>query len=433
MKSYLIVLISCFLVLIMNRFFLKNKYKYINIILIMLGICSNISIYMNSSQLIIEEVSYVYIPLVFFIMITIVISISNIQSFKLTFDELILLIILANTLIYWTKEQIYDVAKFLNIFIMYFSIYLISKTYKSLRYIDFDNIRNFINYIAIFNGSLSIVQYITGKKLLPGMFSQSIYYGNGSNIVKRIVGFAGTNNSGGNFSAILFSIVFFNYIKNRKKIDLIALIFTVIFSILTLTRIGYLTIFIELLVYLLFTKWNTIKYILKKVRILIISIFISLLVIISFGQQIYNILFIKRGNTSMWRDIQFNNIFEKIIPNNTFFIGIGPGQYKYYAYYNLGYKDIDIHSQYINILAEQGVFIFILFLILNIFLLLKALKCVEENIEKSFVIGLFLANFVCCNYNPNQYYLINNIFYYLLIYLIIYKNKNIQLKNCCLN
>ena len=180
----------------------------------------------------------------------------------------------------------------------------------------------------------------------------------------------------------------------------------------------------ECLIFFSITEWNSLKKIINKLSLIFIGSFSFIIIIWIWGYKIYDILFLKRGDTTSARTTQFIRLFESLIPNNTFWSGVGPGQYKYYMFYNIGYWDIDLHSQYLNILAEQGSLIFILFIIFNVYIFKASLSKCEDKLQKAFVTSLFIGNLICINYNPNQYYYLNNILYYLNIYCFMYKNNN---------
>lgn len=418
--ALIIVLIVIFFILFFIDKIMQSKEKYILIILAI--ICTNINVSMNYSQTFSYGESYVYISLTTFVILMIFICRLNTNSIRITLDKICLILILINIIA--CNNNINDIGKFVSICELYICILLIAYIYSSFKYYDYTKILKFFRYLIIFNGILGILQFITNKKLLFGRISENINYGEGITLVRRTVGIAGSNNSAGNLGAILFSIALFNYMRTKKKIDLFALILTLIFSILTFTRIGYVAIIVETFIYFVISNWSSINQILKKLRILFYSIILGFCGLILFGNKLYDILFIKRGDTSQWRQIQFSRVFNEIIPNNTFFRGIGPGQYIYYSTYMLQRLDIDIHSQYINILVEQGTFAFIVFIIFNIYVSKKALKKCENKSEKIFIISLLIGNLIVCNYNPNQYYLINNIIYYLLVYCFVYKKDS---------
>ncbi|WP_270568134.1 O-antigen ligase family protein, partial [Clostridium beijerinckii] len=239
-------------------------------------------------------------------------------------------------------------------------IFLIGIIYKIIYGYNYKKIVDFFSYLAIYNGLLAVAQYITEKKLLIGQFNKDIYFiTETGEQVKRVVGIAITNNAAGNLGCILFAVVLSNYLRTKGKIHLIALMFTSIFSILTLTRIGYIGIGIVIFINFLISKWNSMGALLKRLMVIMIVMTIVGIVVYLFGNEIFYVLFEQRGNTQDARVIQFKFIFNNIIKNNNFWSGIGTGQYEYYTYNFLGYRDIDIHSEYLNILAENGILNFI--------------------------------------------------------------------------
>lgn len=418
LKIFIALIISFFIIFFLKKlsFFKKNKENYIIILLIVIS--STISINIGYIQQITSiDVEKMYIPLSsFFIGIITIYTINN-KMKKLTLDNIFMIIFLVSIFIPYINNEINNKVQFWYLAIVYISIFLIGIIYRNIVGYNYNNITNFFNYIAIYNGLLGIIQFITNKKLLIGQFNDNIYYYG----IKRAVGIAGTNNAAGNLGCILFAIVFFNYVKRKNKISLIALIITSIFSILTLTRIGYLGIIVIICTHFIISKWNSEHKILKKILIIIVVAMVVSLIIVMFGSQISYILFEQRGNTQDSRGIQFDFVFNNIIKYNSFWNGIGTGQYTFYALYFLRYNDIDIHSQYINILVENGMMMFILFIILNIYLVIRALKRCDNRIETVFVVSLFLGNLICSNFNPNQYYVVNNFLYYLLMYCFVYK------------
>ena len=401
----------------------KSKIKsYRIIIFILILISSSVSIPFQVKFLNINGVS-IYIRIVVYALVLIFILTVNKRTFKFKLDESMMILILINCTFQFINNRIYILSSAVELLVLYASILFIGITCKNLKGLNDIKILKFFNYIAIMNCILGLLQFITGKMLIPGSFDKSILYGSGYEAVRRVGGLAGTNNAAGNLGAILFAIVFFNYLREKNKLSLIALICTCIFSALTLTRIGYLAIVVELLIFFLVSKWQTKKQVTNKISIFIISSFIILFNIILFGGKVYEILFLKRGDTSKWRTIQFTRIFEWIIPDNSIWDGIGIGQYKFVAANIYNYSDIDVHSQYINIWVENGFIMFLAFLIMNLCIFYKALKNTKGIQEKAFILSLFTGNLICSNYNPNQYYLINNYFYYILIYLFIYRRK----------
>jgi hypothetical protein len=413
-------------ILYLNKLFWKKEYNYYNIIMILLAICLGLNIKVGETQAFFDEGSIIYVPVVVFIIAIVAIVKTRFNQIKFKVDEFILIVILMSILLSYINGQINDIFKFSAIVVLYLSIFFIGLMYKNLNEYDVERVLNAFSYFGIFNGILGVLQYITNKKLLIGAFNDNIFYTQGGDSVKRAVGLAFSNNAGGNLGAILFCIVLFNYLRTKKKIHLFAVFVNGIFLALTLTRLGYLGAIVEAAIFFLFSKWNTISKIIKKMSLALCGICIMLVVALIYGEKIYNTLFTQRGNTEMSRAIQYQNVFQNIISPDTIWSGIGVGQYKYYSYYNLGISDIDIHSQYINVLAEQGIFIFILFIILNLYILKKALDNAQYKLEKAFITSLFIGNLICSNFNPNEYYLINNLLYYLLMYCYVHSKRRIM-------
>ena len=64
---------------------------------------------------------------------------------------------------------------------------------------------------------------------------------------------------------------------------------------------------------------------------------------------------------------------------------------------------------------------FINFIVLNVSIFIKMIKRFKNyNLERIFIISLFISNLICSNYNPNQYYLSNNVLYYLIVFVIAF-------------
>ncbi|GKX67811.1 O-antigen ligase family protein [Inconstantimicrobium mannanitabidum] len=419
-----------FIFLILNKFYAGKHRKEKNIIALLVITCANLGISMNYTTHLMKLKQELYVPLIVVVLLIVIltnININNIKTnlndFKFRLDDYFILFILICNLASLGLGYIRNGVKFFNIIVVYICAILISIAFKFLKGYDYRKITDFFSYIAIVNGILGIAQYITGKKLLIGEFTETIYYKQEGSYIKRIVGFVGTNNAAGNFGMILFAIVLFNLLRTKDKKHFIALIFTSIFSILTLTRIGYVAILIVILTYLVIFRDEVIKQV-KKYKIIVGAIgFIAVVAGLFFGSRIYNVLFLQRGNTQDSRFNQYYVVYDKIIRHNPFWYGIGAGQYQYFDYYYIKKWDIDIHSQYVNLVVENGWVIAFVFLCFNLSILFGALKTCESKLEKSLVIGIFMANLVCCNFNPNQDYFINNILYFIVMYLFVYKAK----------
>lgn len=427
LKNYLFIAFVLLVILFINKKMIREEKRYLNIGMVLTFIVVNFSLRVNYNQYdyFTGLENYIYIPIIIIVMISIYIA--TIKHQKITLDNVLISIILVTFLFDLYTDKIISYVRFWTLFSTYFAIFIIGLIYKNIQGYQSKKILDMFSYIAIFNGILGILQYITNKKLLIGSFNDDIFYSQGGEYVKRVVGLAATNNSGGNLAAILFAIVFYNFLREKSLRNILALILTSIFSILTLTRIGYFTIIVELILYFIFTKWGSMDRTARKFIIGISSVLVVLVIFYVFREKIIFILFEQRGDTASARGDQFEFVFSNIVRFSMLWLGIGTGQYRYYAFDKLGYWDIDIHSQYINLLVENGVVMLLLFLVFNISIFIRAIKHCDDKLERVFVLSLFVGNIICVNFNPNQYYAINNWLYYLLMYCLVYKRKDASL------
>lgn len=424
-KLLLVIVVTLLALLVLKRQKFFYYKPYYNIGLILLTLCVPISI-MTSYE---DNVSHSYLYISSTVIIIAAIFIINISKSILEFswEDIFFILLMADIVFMVFSVWILNHVNFINLSITYISIYFIYLIYKSFNktYESYEQkIFNCFTYLAIFNGIFGIVQYITNKKLIYGRFNENIMYTEGLVKVKRAVGIAMTNNAGGNLSAILFTVVLYNYIVNRRKRDLAAVILTGVFSILTLTRIAYVAIFLSVIIYIFSYNWKSVRLTTKKLAAILSGVLVSAILLALSWHRIYEILFVNRGNTQGYRFIQYGNVTKYILPHVEAFKGIGLGQYRNYIYYYYKVSDIDLHTQYLNVLIEQGWLVFILFMIFNIYILIKALKASDSAVKKSFAVSLFVVNFICSNFNPNQYYYVNNILYYLLIFNFYMINNN---------
>lgn len=353
---------------------------------------------------------------VFMTIICIFISSVDLNYLKLTLVEILFIVIGISIVINYCINEIYDINKFISIVNIYISMNLLFIIFKNIAKENKYKILSAFSYVAIFNGILSILQYITGKKLLLSGLSVSILYTEGISVTKRAVGIAGTNNAAGNLSAILFSICIYNYIKNRRLRDLIAIILTLISSMLTLTRIGYLAIFVQVIIFFLMSNWHSINALLKKIKIIVTVFIPSICILLWKIDEIIRVLFLERGSTESYRFIQFDNVITYLSDTIKIFDGIGIGQYTSYLLYKFGLSEIDLHSQLINTLVDQGIFITVIFSIIHIIFFINAIKNADDISEKAFIYSLCIGNLICSNFNPNQFYYLNNIIFIILLY-----------------
>lgn len=333
------------------------------------------------------------------------------------FFILLLVVLILQLIIY--RGEIGSWPMFVRVSLNYLSIYLCMIIAIGTPSINIDNFLFNFNYVAIFNGVLGILQIITGKKLLIGSFTQSIIYTEGVSDTYRAVGIAGSNNSAGNLALLLFVIVSFNLIKKKDLISFGATILTLVFAFLTQTRIALLAIFIVCFLIFIFIP---ISKKIKKYIVIYGSVSVVSLILI-FSEKLIYVFFKSRGNTASYRFLQFDRSVEYGISNHPF-LGIGTGQWRSYLYTNFDIVDIPLHSQTWNFFVENGVFIFISFIVFNIILLYKLIK--NEDIpraNKALGIILFIGNLIVSNFNPNQVYTINNVIYYLVLFILVYYSK----------
>lgn len=409
---FIIIIFVTLLVLKKQKFCYYKPYYNISLILFTLSVPFSIRTSYEDNV----AHSYLYISATFIIIASIFIININKNILKFKYEDIFFILLIGDIIFMIFSVRILNHVNFVYLSITYISICLIYLIYKSFNNVYEQKIFNCFTYLAIFNGLFGVLQYITNKKLIYGIFNENIIYTEGVVKVKRAVGIAMTNNAGGNLSALLFTVVLYNYIVNRRKRDMAAVILNLVFAILTLTRIAYVAIFLSIIIYILISyNWKNIRITTKKLIALCSGVLAAILFLVLSWHKIYEILFVNRGNTQGYRFIQYNNVFKYILPNVDIFKGIGLGQYRNYIYYHYKIGDVDLHTQYLNVLIEQGWLIFIVFMAFNIFILVKALKSSDSSVKKAFAISLFLVNLICSNFNPNQYYYVNNIIYYMLI------------------
>lgn len=400
--------------------------------LIIVLFCLILTISLNTGFMFSEYNGYNVLRIPLWFLIILGLGVTNI-SLKLNKENRVvnftLILLIVNTL-FW-GFNITDKIKYFNFIYLYIGVFCLYQVINSFKKISLEYVINMLVVIATLNSMLGILQFILNKKLLPGIWDESIYFlEETGGLVKRIVGFAGTNNAAGAFGALLFCVVVYIFLREKKKRYILPLIFSGVFSILTLTRIGYLAIIVQIFIFYIFTEVNNKKKLLVKYLIFILGLAIVVFVLKQYGIKIYEILFLNRGYTSNYRLTQFDFAFRNVLRNNLLF-GVGPGQFNRYLIENFGKIEIDLHSQYFNVLVEQGLFMFFIFLTFNIAILKNALNKHKDRLTQCFIWGIFLTGIICFNYNPNQYYLLNNLLYYTIIFCLsklnfskIYRKEN---------
>ena len=329
---------------------------------------------------------------------------------------MLLLILLQPVIFYICDVKLYG--HILDSYLSILSIYILAKKYGYLFTEDY--ILKVIAVFSICNSLFSFAQFITGSPLSPTSAYDSITYDIGYGGLKRVLGFVGSNNGAGNLGAILFTPLLYFLLKRPSVKRAIPFVFNIIFTILTFTRIGYASILIQVVIFLVYKNKNKIKAI-KKTKLVVCVIFI-----IIFGYAIVNLnttmrtLFEQRGSTQNSRWDQFTRAKEVIVENKL--LGIGYGNYVRYAVNIFSYDDIIVHSQYINTLVESGIGGFAIFSLINIIPIIILIKKFKGN--GWIPISLFVGNFIVINFNPNQYYLINIfIYFYVILNLVLCKKE----------
>jgi len=278
-----------------------------------------------------------------------------------------------------------------------------------------------ISCFSILNSGLAFFQYSTGRLLInfkdPSQQITQLYVG------RRVSGFVIGDNGGGNLGVILFPILLYNYSKNKNVLNLMLLLSDLLFTVFTFTRIAYLSIIVELIIYFISTlKIGSIKNTIKKITSLIFAIGIVIYFYLNYFNELINILFSQRGDTQNDRFAQFPIALNAFYSTPIF--GTGHGQYNDYVMCKFGiFDNLVIHSQLLNILVEEGIVFFILFIIINILLIYMLLKKYNKKIEVVFLIMLFVGNLICINFNPNQTYEINIYIYYFILFGFLFSKQ----------
>ena len=253
---------------------------------------------------------------------------------------------------------------------------------------------------SLANSMLGLLQYMFNKSFLPFATEGSINYYEGAVITKRVMGFVGASNGAGNLGAILFSVLLYYHYKKRSLGSLVILLLNVLFIILTFTRIGYLSVCIQFLIVIIMTGVADHRQWIRRYVIGLVSIVAVIIAYQVYGEDLYQTFIVNRGDTQSNRFTQFAAAFN-IFKDHIWF-GVGAGQYIPYQQANFGIKDIVLHSQFINILVEQGLVSFILYMAMYIVLFIWSLRKFKD--ELWLPVSLFVGNLVVVNFNPNQYY-----------------------------
>jgi len=286
---------------------------------------------------------------------------------------------------------------------------------------------NLASFFSVVNSLLGIAQAATGKTFLA---NESLYlYRDNEDFLSRAVGFVGANNGAGNLGAILFPVLLYRFWKNKTVLNFAILALDLVYTFVTFTRTGYIAIIVEMIIFALFLifKKSDEGLMLKKTFFAVFSFIIAYSVCALFSDDVlnlYNMLFESRSETQSLRFIQFHKALA--IFSESPFLGVGVGQYVSYTLMNHFETDLEIHSQWINILVEQGIIAFISYAAYNLTLLVLLVKKCRGG-DVWFGISLFAGYAVATNFNPNQYYVINIYMFYFIVCGFIFSKDN---KSC---
>lgn len=307
--------------------------------------------------------------------------------------------------------------------LIYFNVELLLLVFLFLRRFKYRN-RTIINVVAVFslmNGILGLLQYVTGRFLInfkdPAQKLTELYLGS------RISGFVMGDNGGGNLGVIILPILLYKYKENKNIFNFVLISGDILFTIFTFTRIAYLAMGVEFIIFFIGNfKQSSVKDILKKISMIFITLCLGIYCYLNYLQEIMNIFFLERGDTQNERFVQFYISIKAFL--STPIIGTGHGQYNSYIFDKFGtIDDLQIHSQLLNLLVEEGILIFMFFIIFNIFLILFLFKKYRKKKEEIFIIMIFVGNLICSNFNTNQTYEINNSIYYLILFGLLFSTE----------
>ncbi len=419
------ILIFCLFLLLsyfaVYKFYFKNRYEVIYTLPIFFYIAFNFSFSEQIYRIVGEDLKY-YINTATLIIIIFLIFIINKKTKSITWHYIFFMPLLLNIFlsIFSNKIEIFSFPMFVRVALNYFSIYVCYLIALSMRKYDLKKFLYAFNYLGIMNGVLGILQIISKKKLLIGDFNSSILYTEGLVDGNRAVGIAGSNNSAGNLAVLLYTISLYNLLTRKDVTSFFSCLLSVIFVMLTQTRIGILGIFVTTIIMVLGFKSSKKEFFLKKMIFFSFGIFGLVLGLLIFQNKLISVFVTNRGNTESYRFIQLDYALNTAISNHPY-TGIGTGQWRSYLYNNYGIVDIPIHSQMVNFWAENGFIVFALFIIMNIIVLMQVIKnnFLSKKI-KVFALAFFFGNFIVSNFNPNQIYTLNNIIFFLVMFLLAF-------------
>ncbi|BFH64111.1 O-antigen ligase family protein [Paenibacillus azoreducens] len=273
---------------------------------------------------------------------------------------------------------------------------------------------------SVANSVLGLLQYATNKSLLLFSAQDSINYYEGVKVAKRVVGFVGASNGAGNLGAILFPVLLYYFMQRKSLFAFTAMLLNAAFLFLTFTRIGYLSVCVQFLIFLFFAPLGNRYGLMKKIGMIIAAGLAAVIAYQLFFDQLYQILFLDRGDTESHRFMQFTGAFS-VLREHLWF-GLGAGQYIPYMQTHHGIDDIALHSQFLNALVEQGIFGFMMFFFAFGALFVWSLKKYKG--EGWFPVALFLGYFIVANFNPNQYYSLCTYTFFAIAFVLVFARKS---------
>ncbi|MHA0857853.1 O-antigen ligase family protein [Paenibacillus sp. CMAA1364] len=318
--------------------------------------------------------------------------------------------------------ELYDISLYVYHVNISINLLLLTLMFYLLSLIEFKK-EPFLIGIAVYslvNSILGILQFIFNKSFLPFAAEESINYYEGVVVTKRVMGFVGASNGAGNLGTILFPILLYCFYKKKSLGSLIILLLNVLFLFLTFTRIGYLSVCLQFLIFIMMSSIVDHRQWIRRYVIGIVCIAIAVTVYQIFGHDLYQSLIVNRGDTQSSRFVQFALAFN-LLKDHVWF-GVGAGQYIPYLQSNLGISDIVVHSQFLNVLVEQGLVSFILYVMLYLFLFVWSLRRFKD--ELWLPVSLFVGNLTVVNFNPNQYYSICIYTFFIIVLGLLFTRSN---------
>lgn len=354
------------------------------------------------------------------------------QLIKKSTDKRILLMFICLTLInmYMLFEPmfsyIYSQESYSLYLFTYFNIELMLIMFFTFKRFNYNKkiIISIISVFSLMNAILGFLQFSTGRVLIN--FKDSGQLLTQLNVGGRVSGFVIGDNGGGNLGAILFPVLVYKYKQNKNIFNFSLILADILYTVFTFTRIAYLAISFELLVFILSSvKSNSIKDIVKNISTFIFVLGAGIYSYFNYFNDFKNIFFLQRGDTQTDRFVQFPIVLKAFF--STPILGTGHGQYNEYVMRKFGiFDDLVIHSQFLNMIAEEGIIIFLIFVAFNICIIYMLIKKYNKKMERVFIIMLFIGNLICINFNPNQTYEINIYIYYFILFGFLFAKDEIQ-------